>query len=170
MFCCDFCSMYRRGVVVVSKSSLIMGESSFGGSYRPISAEESYKKTLTKNFKLRGNDVNFSDLIWNKLDSELDSFGNKFMNFLGNIDLEIDIRKTHVKVRGIPQYECRINMLSDRGLYYAVDQGIGAIHAVSECLFNLEKQIYRKKTNFILKRNNKDKRSYDANLNEFEEN
>ena len=58
--------------------------------------------------------------------------------------VDVDLRRLFVKLRGIPEYECRINLITNNGSFHATDVGIGAAQAVSEALAGLEIQIEKK--------------------------
>lgn len=80
-----------------------------------------------------------------RFDNSLLSFRDKFSEVLGNVYLSMDLKETGNKIRGQPECECRINLVSNNGNYHATCKGIGVANSVGNTLELLEVQIEKKK-------------------------
>lgn len=94
--------------------------------------------------RFRCKDEHFSDMVLNKLDSDIKDFTSRIGKQFNNVSIDLDMRKMYIRVRGIPEYECRINLVTDKGSFYSSEIGIGAVQALNECFGNLQTQIFRK--------------------------
>lgn len=94
--------------------------------------------------RFRCKDEHFSDVVLNKLGSDIKDFTSRLGKQFNSVSIDLDMRKQYIKVRGIPEYECRINLITDKGSFYASEIGIGAVQTLNECFNNLETQIFRK--------------------------
>ncbi len=83
-----------------------------------------------------------------KLNNELDSFRQRHGEKFRNAYMGLDLKKTGIKVRGVEEYSCKINMVTDKGNFHATSKGIGVIKAVHDALKGLETQIERKIAKF----------------------
>ncbi len=93
-------------------------------------------------------DAGMNSFTANKLSSEFDSFNQRHAETFGSAYMGVDLRKSGIKVRGVEQYECRINMVTDKGLFHATSKGLGAVKAVHEALKEIELQVEKKKAKF----------------------
>ena len=94
--------------------------------------------------KFRCKDERLSNMVLHKLDSDINNFTSRIGKQFNTVSIDVDMRKQYIKVRGIPEYECRINLITDKGSFYASEVGIGAIQALNECFSSLDTQIFRK--------------------------
>lgn len=117
--------------------------------------------------RFRCSNEQLSEFIVKKMDSDLKAFTSKYGQHFTSMNVDLDVRKMRAKIRGIPEYECRINFITDKGSYHATSSGIGAVNAMNDCLSSLEIQIIRKKAKF---ENKNPTRSQDPYMvSEFEE-
>ena len=94
--------------------------------------------------RFRCPDEHLNNMIMQKLDFEIKAFTEKVNRNFNTIAIDMDMRKRYIKVRGIPEYECKINLTTDKGSFYASEVGIGAIRALNESFRSLETQIFKK--------------------------
>lgn len=118
--------------------------------------------------RVRCSNDHLSEMVTKKLDDNLKSFTSRVSGSISNIYLGLDLKKNSIRVKGIPQYECKINLTTDQGNFYATEISIGAVGAVNGCLSNLETQIEKKKAKYYSRAKSRDKESY--LLSEYEEN
>ena len=95
-------------------------------------------------FRFRCSNDNLSEFVTNKVDDSIKTFTSKFADNFSNVSIDLDLKKGYIRVKGVPEYECRINLITDTGMFYAKENGIGAVKAVSSCLSQLETQIRKK--------------------------
>jgi len=110
--------------------------------------------------KLRCSNDHLSEFVTEKLSDNINSFTSRTAASVSNISIGLDLRKTNVKIKGVPEYECRINMFSDQGNFYASEVKIGAVSAVSGCLSNIEYQIEKKKGKYVSRMKTREKDNY----------
>lgn len=111
--------------------------------------------------KVRCSNDHLSEFVTEKLGDNLKAFTSRVSRNISNISLGLDLKKNSIRVKGIPQYECKINMMSDQGSFYATEISIGAVSAVNGCLSNLETQIEKKKDKHSY-RNRRNKEFYEV--------
>lgn len=78
-----------------------------------------------------------------KINAQITNFVDKYKSILDNAHLDVVVHKTKASRRGIPEYECRIMILSDKGKFYATSRGIGTVSAVNNALSDLQEQVVR---------------------------
>lgn len=81
-----------------------------------------------------------------KINAQINNFIDKYKSILDNSHLDVAVHKTKASRRGIPEYECRIMIISDNGKFYATSKGIGTVSAVNNTLSELQEQVIRIKS------------------------
>lgn len=94
-------------------------------------------------YRLRCENQNLNPYLTNKVDDEINSFLGKFRPVLGTAYMDIDMKHSKAKVRGIPEYECRINLVADRGIFNVSSKGIGVVNSINKALEKLEFQVFK---------------------------
>lgn len=112
---------------------------------------ESEEVDMPFEYRFRCDKHNLKGFLVDKVNSEIESFRNKFSSMLGGTHMDLTVKHTNSRFRGIPEYECKIKLISDKGNFYATAKGIGTIKAVSECIDNVEEQIFKTKMKSLSK-------------------
>ena len=85
-----------------------------------------------------------------KITKHIEDFFDKVNNKCQHIELSIKLEDAKKTFRQVPIFDCRINLVTNRGRYYAFSEEVGPDFAVKESLEQLKTQIFKRmeKLNF----------------------
>lgn len=102
-------------------------------------------------FRLSGNSKSLNEHLKERAEQQVSEFIQKNNHLFKTANIDVNIKRTNRKVHGLPEYECKINLIGSTGNFYAKDKGFGITKAVQETLEGIQEQVYKKKAKLFQK-------------------
>lgn len=97
-------------------------------------------------YRFRCENQTLTNTLMQNVDEQIKGFLSKYGSILKDSNMDISLKPTQAKRRGIPEYECNINLITKRGIFHANSKGIGTKKAIREALDAIRIQIFSEKT------------------------
>lgn len=97
-------------------------------------------------YRFRCENQTLSNSLMEDVDYQIKSFLGKYGSIVKDANMDISVKPTQAKRRGIPEYECNINLITKRGIFHSNSKGIGTKKSINKAIEAIQTQLFSEKS------------------------